>query len=223
MATFLKTMKDKFGNIIAPRTRSEAVYHGGNNVPVNDILGDLTYTEQNIVTNGESITDSIDKLDVDLASHKAESASDDVHGLAYKGAILYLSADQSIPHNTATFLSFDGVIYDTSNFYNPSYPGRLTVPGGVSKVRLTALITFSLNSTGRRFIVFRKNGTSFSGSGASNYQPSSDFVTIGNITSAIIDVIPGDYFQIEVIQTSGGSLSVASGTTGPHFSIEVIE
>ena len=38
-------------------------------------IGNRTYTEQNVVTNGESITDSIDKLDVDLASHKAESAS----------------------------------------------------------------------------------------------------------------------------------------------------
>ena len=46
----------------------------------NAIVGNRTYTQQNVVTNGESITNSINELDVDLASHKAENASVGVHG-----------------------------------------------------------------------------------------------------------------------------------------------
>lgn len=36
------------------------------------ILGNRTYTEQNVVTNGESLTESIDALDVSFEAHKAD-------------------------------------------------------------------------------------------------------------------------------------------------------
>ena len=47
------------------------------------LLGNRTYTEQNVVTNGESLTNSINELDVDLASHKEEDVHQigGVHGL----------------------------------------------------------------------------------------------------------------------------------------------
>lgn len=38
MATFIKTMKDTLGNIIAPRTRSEAVYHGVSDTPLDTVI-----------------------------------------------------------------------------------------------------------------------------------------------------------------------------------------
>lgn len=74
MANKIKTFKDQNGDNILPRTVSTAVKMvSGNTLDVD--IGNRTYTEQNVVTNGQSITASINELDVDLASHKAENTS----------------------------------------------------------------------------------------------------------------------------------------------------
>ena len=49
------------------------------------ILGNRTYTEQNVVTNGESITDSIDALDTTVATHLADNVTQgNPHGIDAK-------------------------------------------------------------------------------------------------------------------------------------------
>lgn len=90
MATKIQTLKNK-GDIILPRTSTSAVStkSGGNlenqlvtfedGIPTSPLasaeVGDRVYTEQNVVTSGESVTDSIDALDTTVATHLAESAT----------------------------------------------------------------------------------------------------------------------------------------------------
>jgi len=142
----------------------------------------------------------------------------------FRGVLLTLSADETIPHNTVTGVSWDTETYDTDGFHESvTNPSRITIPAGVSRVRLNATIGFDANATGERLIRFAKAGVStFAGCGHMRLPAGTTSGYFGmNITSGILDVSSGDYFTCAVFQTSGGDLNV--DYTFSSFSLEVIE
>ena len=156
-----------------------------------------------------------------IDDHITATATDNVHGLKARGALLRLTANKSIPHDTQTVIEWDSPVYDTSNFWSASNPSRLTVPIGVSKVRLTTFICWQSNDNGERLVFICKNGDPvWLGRAADRRAASGQSET--TISTAVVEVAAGDYFEVSVQQRSGVDL-ILSHVREPSFSIEVIE
>jgi len=149
-------------------------------------------------------------------------------GSTFRGALVYeSSADQTITTATDTQLTFDAEVYDTSGFHSTvTNTGRLTIPNGVSKVRLQAAVYCSNGvATGRRILNIYKNGsaTGFVGTSRSEIAPNATIAFRLQTTSPILEVQEGDYFEANFYQDSGSSMNVTYSTSETWFSIEVIE
>lgn len=177
-------------------------------------VADITATEDN----WDVVDAQIKKNADDLSAHSDESANK-AHG-GFKGALVRLLTNQSIPNNAYTTVSFETALYDTSSFWDSGLPTRLTIPSGVNKVVLKANVQWDANDTGRREFSLRKNGGSFIGQPDSRNAASQR--TNDNMASAVIDVIAGDYFEVVVLQNSGGALNLMPGTP-MWFALEVVE
>jgi hypothetical protein len=131
--------------------------------------------------------------------------------------IAYQSSGQSISNSTYTALAFDAEGVDDGGWHdNVTNNSRFTVPAGVTRIRFSVNLTFAANATGTRIIRILKNGSSLP-SPFPIGMPTQEVVADGTSTaqhiqyvSAPFDVTPGDYFEIEVWQDSGGALSTTS-------------
>lgn len=114
------------------------------------------------------------------------------------------AAAQSIANATWVNVTWDTVAEDVVGAYSGANPTRITVPAGYTKIRLTAVISWANNSTGNRYASIVKNGTtsvSFGSQTAVNEAGQ-------NIETEWLDVAAGDYFELQVNQTSGGALNL---------------
>lgn len=142
-------------------------------------------------------------------------------GRAYNSTTT-ITADATIPNGADTkvlhskLLINDGKLFDVSN-------NRFTVPNGVKKVKLTAQCEFAFNATGIRQQKIFKNGTTFLGYPNAVTQAISltNKTTMFQISSPVIEVKDGDYFEHFVYQDSGGDLALKKDTT--WFTIQVVE
>jgi len=139
------------------------------------------------------------------------------------GALVNLNANKNTASGTPYLIPFNSETYDDDGFHSTvANVTRLTIPAdGVSRVRLTANVEWASNATGYRQIAILKNGTSVLGGGSLRQDALSSNGNIMNLCSGPIAVSPGDYFEIEATQTSGGSL-IISNTNNTFFSIEVL-
>lgn len=117
--------------------------------------------------------------------------------------------NQSISNATATAIIFTIEDVDNSNMFTLATPTRLIIPGPNTQARIATISVFAeyaANATGQRRLQLAKNGTIIPGhthdqpavaSGASYLQ-----------TTFIIDVLGGDYLEVNTFQSSGGALNV---------------
>ena len=149
----------------------------------------------------------------------ADSALSDISlrlfgdGDTFRGASARLTADESVANNTTTAIPWDSTVEDVGGFWSALNPTRLTVPTGVTWVRVTGNATWDSNTSGKRIAWVDKNGVPFVGRPVVEQQAvsSSGSNTRQNLTSGPISVIAGDYFEMKVFQNSGGSRSVLTG------------
>lgn len=131
-------------------------------------------------------------------------------------ALLGLTSDQSIGNPTAA-IAWDTAVEDTGGFFSSAHPTRLTIPSGVSAVRLYGAAYFD-NSTGQPGgIYFQKNQTVFPGA-ATQIFPFSNAVVYFSIASPVIACTPGDYF--ELFRGANSGTLEADGYT--YFAIEAV-
>lgn len=139
---------------------------------------------------------------------------------AFMGAMAKLDSNISLNTKTTLYVPWQSTLYNTSGFWNPTNPTRLTVPKGVNKVRLSANVLWASNATGSRLLRVKQNG---------NYMPGLPYIlktaettsaTQGN--SGVIPVKEGDYFELEVRHEAGVAIDFRAD---PYtwFSIEVVE
>lgn len=134
------------------------------------------------------------------------------HALVARTSALALTAA------TNTVVSFDSETADVGGWHdNGTNPSRLTVPSGVTRIRVSAGASFASETNDTRMFI-HKNGASmpgrpdarmFSGTG----------VTYHCCTSAILEVSPGDYFELTVRAENARNLNADDGT---WFCIEEI-
>jgi hypothetical protein len=140
-----------------------------------------------------------------------------------RGALAKKTAAQSIVNATDTPLTFDAEVYDTDAIHDTvTNNSRLTVPAGVTTIRLVAGVEFAANATGVRRLWFRKNGADFDGGLAQTVPGNSGVSNWVTVVSPILNVAPGDFFEAFVNQNSGGALN-ANATVFTMFGMELLD
>lgn len=124
--------------------------------------------------------------------------------LTPRGALVGLNADTSasVNYSAGAFIAWDREIYDTDTIHdNVTNNARLTVPTGVTWVRLSGCLNFqnTVTSTTGLYALFGKNGANTMFDGGAGIAFESGY---GNpvlpFTSAPLSVTAGDYFQVAV-------------------------
>lgn len=102
------------------------------------------------------------------------------------------------------------IIRDDFGAWSSGAATRFTTPNGIGRVRITGHSSWAANATGGRWINLYKNNSFFNG-----IQQPADAVDVCRYTfvSNWMQVTPGDYFEIEFGQTSGGALNLTGSTT----------
>ena len=135
------------------------------------------------------------------------------------GAKVLDNSAQVIANTAFTVKTWDTEAYDTDGYHdNVTNNSRITIPAGVTKVRLTAHILWDFWNGNTRTVKIRKNGSDGAIDDAViTYQPKIS-CTAGQqsgvqgyfIDSGIITVAPADYFEVLVWQNTGGNLNVTA-------------
>lgn len=119
---------------------------------------------------------------------------------------------QALANNTATNIIWKEA--NTTLAYTGGWaaanPTRFVVPAGVTLVRFHCQVGFDANVTGVRVVRQLKNGAPFAGNGHHRGNACSSGPTHFTCVSAIVEVVAGDYFEVELTQTSGGALNTVS-------------
>ena len=146
---------------------------------------------------------------------------------AFDGAMVGLSANQSLANGVNQPISWASTDYDTKGFWSASQPTRLTIPAGVSWVRLVASQVYSGSScAGFRQLIILKNKTPvnygwFRGDPVVNHPATCGTTSDAQGMTPVIPVVAGDYFEMTAYQSSGAPLDLLL-STGTWFSIEVV-
>ena len=139
-----------------------------------------------------------------------------------RGALVRSSGNQSTANGVFEDLDFDLEEYDTDDIHDTSVNNtRMTIPAGVTHVRLTGNVEWAANSTGGRIIRFMKNGAIFEGSAMSRAEAVTGNPTVQNIASGVLEVNAGDFLELEVLQDAG-TLNVLSGPN-TWLAMEIVE
>lgn len=137
----------------------------------------------------------------------------------FRGALVKRTGTQSISANTETSIAWQAAEYDTDSFWSAGAATRLTVPAGVTKVRLAANV--SDNGTNKEsYAYIFKNGAAFLG-GPDHGSVGGGFNNRKNLHSAVVNVSTGDYFELRVYYTVAATVPAAY--TNLWMSIEAVE
>jgi hypothetical protein len=127
------------------------------------------------------------------------------------------TAGQSLSNTTQTVIDFNGEIIDTDGFHdNSTNNSRITIPTGKGgKYFLYARGAFDGNANGSRAVTIRKNGSDLlaevhTWNAGGTYGASCD-------VSAIASLNAGDYIEMRLFQSSGGSLNTQGGDFDAYY------
>jgi hypothetical protein len=144
--------------------------------------------------------------------------------LAHRGCLAYKSADQTTANfTTATALTFDTDNYDTDAIHDiVTNTSRMTVPAGVSRVRLQGHVRVESHTASQyvNVAIFKNGGVDYVGQTAS-IQLNNLTVAQVAVTSPVLNVVAGDYFELFLEVGSDTSITVKGTRT--WFSMEIVE
>jgi hypothetical protein len=145
--------------------------------------------------------------------------------LPFKGALLQRSTDLTSV-SFPVLVPFENTVYDTDAFWNAGNPSRLTIPAGVTKVRLQGSLALKAGaSSGGVYVAFRKNDVGDTiGGGVFTVRQGTSGYTNNDFTAAtaVIPVTEGDFFELRVNSTTSSWDDIlASART--WFALEVVE
>lgn len=136
----------------------------------------------------------------------------------FSGALVHHSATQTV-NSTFSALTWDTEDYDTDSWHDTgTNPERLTVPSGVSYVRICMNMLDTSSVTGQWITALYMNGSDIFPGACRN-----EIETAGgdavSVTSPVIAVTPGDYFEMFSFATSSRTTDADARTS---FSIEKV-
>jgi hypothetical protein len=151
---------------------------------------------------------------------------------SFKGALAYRNTDQTVVTSTDTDISWQTTDYDTGSFVSGT---EITIPSGVSRVRITSQVKWTANGNGDRILWIEKSPIagggytkSYPGVGYSGQDAAVTNFHRQTATTGILSVSTGDKFKVRARQNSGISLDlVTAGSSGSTrevwVQVEVIE
>lgn len=135
-------------------------------------------------------------------------------GSSFSGCSLGRSAVLSLANETNVLVSFDQEVFDVGGYHdNSTNNSRITIPSGkAGKYAVCGSAVFAANTSGIRSVYLYKNGSS-----TGNLWQMSPNTSSGDFTSLsfskIVDLAEGDYLELSVSQSSGGSLNLRFEST----------
>jgi hypothetical protein len=144
----------------------------------------------------------------------------------FRGALVKKTADQTQNFQTGKQLTWDAEEYDTYGFHSTSSNNsRLTIPAGVTRVRLYgAVFMTGISTSADLFVYITKNGDStWQGMAEQNSSTASGHsnVDIASLATGVITVSAGDYFELYT-QAMGTDLSSTVEADHSYFAIEAM-
>src|ERR1035437_2257238 len=137
-----------------------------------------------------------------------------VHGLStvgFRGAVLVGTTTQSIPAITSTAIIWASAATDTATLFAGGSPTKLTIPAGASKVKITgqAMYTAGTDTTIRTLEVW-KNGSFMTSPFlvSAFYNMATSNNACFQVASPVLDVTPGDYFELATYQDEMGAVDI---------------
>ena len=152
-----------------------------------------------------------------LTEAQLDTLSDDISFLANKPRVrVYNSAAISIPHDTATALTFNSERFDTDTMHSTAVnTGRITFTTAGTYL-VGATLQFADNATGNRQVAIRLNGSTLLDVRTFPAYSTGGGSMLG--TATLYAFSAGDYVEVRVYQNSGAALDVvASGNHSPEF------
>lgn len=200
----------------------------GSGVPTGDWeVGLGTYSAANTLTRTTILASSNANAAVNFGAGTKQVWLDlaakqltDISAPSFKGAQLKLTGNKTYNAGATSAVAWDASVRDSEGFWNSAAPTRLTVPAGVTKVRVGINIKWEY-TTGRRDFMVLKNGVEFAGMPFMQSREDTGAYESGyNGISAVIDVVAGDYFEAYIYKDSSQVIQAAAQT---WFAIEVVE
>lgn len=140
--------------------------------------------------------------------------------MPWRGARVRRTTNFPLTANVVYMLPWETADLNTNSIYSGAAVTRLTVPTGVTKVRLTHNIRFDISAAALRHMAVFKNGVPVHGMSAVRYGSIASNINDFNGTSAVLEVSPGDYFELQVISTNSVSILASERT---WFEMTVVE
>lgn len=213
------------GDLSTDRT---LVVGAGTGITVNadDVALDSTYLDERIrdiigtaLVAGTNITITINDVGDTITLAAAGG------GGSYRGALVTKAANQTTANYTVnpTYVAWDTESYDTDSIHdNVTNNSRLTVPSGVTKVRVSGQISLDLvTNSVYIFTVIDKNGitTAYTGQPAHSSAIPAAFPIV-SVTSPALTVTSGDYFQLRCLIQTDTSVTVTKDSS--WFAMEIL-
>lgn len=130
-----------------------------------------------------------------------------------------LTSTQAITSSTPTSIIWNTTDENIGTSWLVGTPTRISVPSEVRCINFSATIRFESNGNGYRQVVLKKNGSFALGLPIQTISAVSGQPTDISISSGTLDVVSGDYFEVEVVQSSGITLNVDNTVTYAIMSI----
>lgn len=144
-------------------------------------------------------------------------------GGSFRGALVKKSTDQTTAnYSTLTTVTWNAEEYDTDSIHdNSTNNSRLTVPSGVTKVKLYCTMSLAA-TTANDWISLRINKNGSPAVGLPFIRNESGATTGGiEASSAVIDVTSGDYFEAQMQVESDTSITVSANRS--CFAMEIVK
>ena len=189
-----------FGNLEFDAGGLDVDFVFGNNVIDASVSGD---TLTLMVQRETGCTDPTFLCDVDAVTFAGGGADN------FVGARVSISPVRTgQDYSTLTTLTWDVEEFDVGGFFDPASNSRMTVPSGVTYAVVHGGVTLGgFASTGDLFIDILQNGVSLGiGSTTKNIGISTEART--SVTTGVIEVSEGDYFEIAIRVVQDDSVSL---------------
>lgn len=142
----------------------------------------------------------------------------------FRGARAWANSSTALPNGIQTEVLFDSESYDTDSIHSiSSNTGQLIVPSGVSKVRVTGQVSFSLMASGSNCQALISNGGVGYANGTDDFISTVVSDTSINLDTGILSVNSGNIFRLYAYQVSGGAETAITGIGKTWFAMEIIE
>jgi hypothetical protein len=140
----------------------------------------------------------------------------------FVGAVVYKSANQSIPNTTWTLATWDSEVLDTDAFHDGSTNNdRLTIPAGKAGKYVVSMNWVLNGGASAVESYFGKNGsgmtlTYIGATADGNTKP------VAVTRQIYLDLIVGDWINMSVLQASGGSADLLGTIGNSYFSLQYL-